>query len=68
MNTPIIETERMILRPLSVADASNIYERWTSDDRVSKYVRWCTHNSVEDTIEWLKIEENNISSDKIYQW
>ena len=46
MKTPIIETERMILRPLSVMDANDIYERWTSDDRVSKYVRWCTQNSV----------------------
>ncbi len=68
MKTPVIETERMILRPLSVADANDIYERWTSDDRVSKYVRWCTHSSVKDTIEWLKVEEKNISSDKIYQW
>ena len=68
MKTPIIETERMILRPLSVMDANDIYERWTSDDRVSKYVRWCTHNSVKDTMEWLKVEENNILSDRIYQW
>ncbi len=68
MRTPIIETERMLLRPLSVMDADDIYERWTSDDRVSKYVRWCTHNSVKDTIEWLKFEENNILNDKIYQW
>lgn len=68
MKTPILETERMILRPLSVADADDIFERWTSDDRVSKYVRWCTHRSVADTIEWLKVEEENIVSDKIYQW
>jgi len=68
MNTPILETERMILRPLSIADASDVFERWTSDDRVSKYVRWCTHRSVEDTKEWIKFEEANISSDKMYQW
>ena len=68
MNTPILETKRMILRPLSIADANDIYERWTCDDRVSKYVRWCTHRSAADTIEWLKLEEENISSDKIFQW
>ena len=68
MKTPIIETERMILRPLTVADAGDIFERWTSDDRVSKYVRWCTHNSVDDTVEWLKFEEAGIDSDKQYQW
>lgn len=68
MNTPILETERIRLRPLSVADAEAIYGRWTSDDRVSKYVRWCTHRSVKDTIEWLKAEEKNVPGDKIYQW
>ena len=68
MKTPIIETERMILRPLTVVDANDIYERWTSDDRVSKYVRWCTHTSVNDTMEWLKMEESNVLSDKSYQW
>ena len=59
MRTPIIETERMILRPLTVADAEDIYERWTSDDRVSKYVRWCTHSSVNDTIGWLSFLEKD---------
>lgn len=68
MKTPIIETERMILRPLTVADANDVYERWTSDDRVSKYVRWCTHSSVNDTIGWLNMEESGIESDKQYQW
>lgn len=68
MDTPILETERMILRPLSVADANDIYERWTTDERVAKYVRWSVHSSVDVTIEWLKAEEKNISSDKAYQW
>ena len=68
MKTPILETERMILRPLTVADAKDVYERWTSDDQVSKYVKWCTHKSVNDTIEWLKFEEAGINSDKQYQW
>lgn len=68
MDTPILKTERMILRLLSTTDAKEIYERWTSDERVSKYVRWCTHNSVTDTIEWLAIEEKNIASEKNFQW
>ena len=68
MKTPVIETNRMILRPLSVSDANDIYERWTSDARVSRYVRWCTHNCVNDTIEWLKAEEASISDNNSYQW
>lgn len=52
MNTPILETERMILRPLSVTDAYDIYERWTTDERVARYVRWSVNSSVDVTIEW----------------
>jgi len=68
MITPILETERLILRPLSVADANNIYERWCTDERVAKYVRWFVHSSVDVTVQWLKAEEKNIPSDKVYQW
>ncbi len=68
MITPIIETERLLLRPLSIKDAEIIFERWTSDDKVSKYVRWCTHKNISETFEWLSLEEKNIISDKSYQW
>ena len=68
MRTPIIETERLVLRPLFVQDAEVIFDRWTSDDRVSKYVRWSTHKNIKETIDWLSMEENNITSDEVYQW
>lgn len=68
MITPVLETERFILRPLSVADAQDIFDKWTTDDRVSKYVRWCTHSSVEDTKQWLLMEEENNRTDKNYGW
>lgn len=68
MRTPIIETERLILRPLTQSVADEVYKRWTSDDRVSKYVRWCTHRSVEDTRMWLAAEEESLDSDKVYTW
>ena len=68
MKTPILETERVILRPLAVEDAQNIFDRWTSDDRVSKYVRWCTHSSVEDTKGWLQVTQGSMDSDKVYDW
>ena len=68
MQTPIIETERMILRPIRVTDAADAFERWTSDERVARYMRWCTHTSVNDTIEWLTMEEESLTSDTAYQW
>ena len=68
MITPILETERMILRPISSADAQDIFDRWTSDERVSKYMSWTTHTSVEDTKQWLYMEEENNKTDNNYQW
>ena len=68
MKTPILETERVILRPLSSEYAQEIFDRWTTDDRVSKYVRWCTHSSVEDTKAWLSMEEETNNTDENYDW
>jgi len=50
----IIETERLILRPLTLADVNTAYYGWTSDPEVAKYVSWLPHNSINDTVEWLK--------------
>ena len=44
-----LETERLILRPLTVNDAEEAFKNWTSDDEVSKYVRWSTHKNVAET-------------------
>ena len=51
---PVIETERLILRPLTLADADTAYHGWTGDPEVAKYVSWLPHHSIQDTIEWLK--------------
>lgn len=34
---PTIETERLILRPLTIDDAEAAFE-WTGDERVAKYM------------------------------
>jgi len=49
----MIETERLILRPLTLADADTAYHGWTGDLEVAKYVSWLPHNSIDDTIKWL---------------
>lgn len=50
----IIETTRLILRPLTHADAETAYYGWTGDVEVAKYVSWLPHHSIEDAIEWLR--------------
>lgn len=68
MTTPILFTERLILRPLKISDAREIYHNWTSDADVAKFMRWNVHKSIDDTIDWLKAEEDAIDSDNIYNW
>ena len=54
---PTIETERLILRPLTIDDAEAAFE-WTGDERVAKYMIYSTHESIETTKEWLNTVEN----------
>lgn len=68
MLTPVIETDRIILRPLKITDAVTIYNNWASDPEVAKYMRWTLHGSVNDTIEWLTDEEANIEKENNYTW
>ena len=52
MHEYIIETERLILRPLRINDAEAVYQ-WVSDERVAKYMVYNTYTSVEEVVEWL---------------
>jgi ribosomal-protein-alanine N-acetyltransferase len=40
-----------------------MYDGWTSDANVAKYVRWSTHKNAEETFRivsnWIKYYENN---------
>ncbi len=48
-----IETDRLILRPFCIEDAYDMYNGWTSDEEITKYVKWTVHESVEETAELL---------------
>lgn len=68
MTTPILETERLILRPMTVQDAEQIFENWASDPEVARYMRWDLHKSVQTTKEWMQRMEADIANDKTYDW
>ena len=48
-----IETERLILRTVTVDDAEAIY-KWASDPVVNKFMIYPIHKDIEVTKEWLK--------------
>lgn len=63
-----LESERLILRKLKMEDAEKAFQNWTSDPDVSRYVRWSTHKTIDDTIEYLKKVQDNYKNTKNYEW
>lgn len=56
-----IETDRLLLRPLKVDDAEEVFE-WVSDERVSKYMVYTTYTDIEQVREWLAFAEKEATT------
>ena len=68
METPILRTKRLLLRPFCEDDTENVFNGWESDPKVAKYMFWCSHNDLEKTKKWISFEINQIPSDYWYRW
>lgn len=44
-----METDRLILRPFRIEDAQEMFNGWTNDPEVTKYLTWNTHENIEET-------------------
>lgn len=58
MKIPTLETERLILRPLTIDDADEVFQ-WTSDERVTKYLIYVTHKDLNVTKAWIESLSDN---------
>ena len=54
--TKTIETERLILRKFTADDLSAIFHNWTSDEKVTEFLRWPTHKSIDITKRVLELQ------------
>lgn len=50
---PVIETERLILRSITLDDAEACFS-WNSDERVTKFMSYSTITDISQTVEWIK--------------
>lgn len=66
--TKELETERLILRSFSIDDAGAMYKNWASDPKVTKFLTWPPHESVEATKEFLSTWVANYKKKDFYQW
>lgn len=66
--TVLIETERLILRRFTEGDIEPAYRNWTSDDRVTEFLRWPTHRDLAVTERVLRDWIEKYCEDTFYQW
>ena len=50
---PLVETARLVLSAPVAADADIVFQRYASDDDVTKYLGWPRHRTVADTQKFL---------------
>ena len=58
MHNYIVETDRLILRPLTAADAPAVFA-WGSDPEVNRYMSYPLERSVADAEAWLHVVEKS---------
>lgn len=61
---PIIETDRLTLRPITLDDAEACFS-WNSDERVTKYMSYSTYADISQTIDWIK---STLVDEKEWNW
>lgn len=68
LGTVEIETTRLILRKFTERDIQPAFDNWTSDEKVTEFLRWPTHTSIEVTrsvlLQWIELYKNK----DFYQW
>jgi len=66
--TVLIETNRLILRKFRLEDSEAAFSNWTSDDQVTKFLRWPTHQNLETTEKIIKMWVDSYTDKSYYQW
>ena len=68
VGTITLETERLILRRFTADDTEAVYNNWTSDNEISKYMRWEHHKNINETR--IKIDDwlERYNKNNFYQW
>ena len=66
--TKTIETDRLLLRKFCMEDVHAAYQNWTSDEKVTEFLRWPTHSSVETTETVIRNWIREYEKPDFYQW
>ena len=63
-----LETDRLILRKVTISDAQDMFDNWASNPNVTKFMTWPTHSNIEITKMVLSNWVNSYENFTYYQW
>ncbi|MFQ9992374.1 GNAT family N-acetyltransferase [Ruthenibacterium lactatiformans] len=63
-----LETDRLILRRFRLDDSGAAFQNWTSDKRVTEFLRWPAHDTVNTTKKIIQMWVDGYARDDFYQW
>ena len=66
--TKQINTERLILRRFEMGDEESMYRNWASNPKVTKFLTWQAHESVDDSREIIALWLARYEDVRFYQW
>jgi ribosomal-protein-alanine N-acetyltransferase len=64
---PVIETDRLRLRPMKSADAADLFA-YAADPAISRYTVWDHHTSIEDSRRFLNCVQQNYREGRLENW
>ncbi len=68
LGTKTLSTNRYILRKLEQSDAKQMFENWSGDDEVTKYLTFQAHKNIEQTQKLIYLSQNTYDDPSFYQW
>lgn len=66
-NLPQLQTERLLLRKITMQDAEDMFA-YASDEDVSRYVTWDTHQTIEDSKGFIHFIEQQYDNGALAPW
>lgn len=63
-----LNTERLLLRKITMDDIEPMYNNWASDDDVTRFLNWSTHQNIEVTRHVVSSWINQYNHDYFFQW
>lgn len=66
--TNTIKTARLVLRRLALTDAEMMLRNWTGDDKVTQFLRWDAHRTIDETKNMIRQWIHNYQYDSTYYW